>query len=59
MLNDRMTEKVLLLVEGVNENNWDLANEVLTVLDDVDISQVTILGKPIHSPTPWGFTARS
>jgi hypothetical protein len=56
--NDRMTENVLLLVEGVNEANWDLVRDVLEALGDVDISEVSVIGRPVHAPTPWGYTSR-
>jgi len=56
---DRWTERVLLMVEGVNETNWDAAEDVISVLRDVDIHQVPVLGNPVLSSTPWGYTARS
>ena len=57
--NDRSTERVLLLVEGINEDNWDLTHDILVALDGVDISMVTIRGNPVAVPTPWGYTTRS
>ena len=57
--NDRTSEKVYLLVEGVNEENWDLARDVLGSLDAIDIDQVSVHGRPVSAPMPWGFTSRA
>ena len=56
---DRWTERVLLLVEGVNEMNLDVAEDIISVLGDVDIHQVPVRGNLVLSSTPWGYTARA
>ncbi len=59
LFNDRSSERIMLLVEGVDEGNWDLAQEVLLTLDCLDIGQVTIYGQPACARVPWGYTTRA
>ena len=57
--NGRSSERVLLMIEGVNEQNWDLTNVIFDTLTGLDIGQVAIHGQPISASAPWGFTTRA
>jgi hypothetical protein len=55
---DRYSVRILILVEGINDTNWDLASDVIGTLDGLDIGQVKVVGRPTPTPLPWGFTTR-
>ncbi len=59
LFHDRTTERVVLMVEGVDDKNWDLSMDVMACLDGMKLDQVSIVSQQHPARVPWGYTARA